>query len=42
MTTDALLAQLTLEEKAALTRGTGFWYSVHRTDTWVRAQGGAR
>ena len=28
MTTDALLAQLTLEEKAALTSGSGFWYTV--------------
>lgn len=28
MTTDALLSQLTLEEKAALTSGSGFWYTV--------------
>jgi beta-glucosidase len=28
MTTDALLAQLTVEEKAALTSGSGFWYTV--------------
>ncbi len=28
MTTAALLAQLTIEEKAALTSGSGFWYTV--------------